>query len=313
MRTGIARVTRMDTARVFAVGLAVILATVLVYAATAQAAPGDLDTSFSGDGRLTTAIGSSNHARDVAIQGDGKIVAAGRAYNGINNDNDFALTRYNPNGSLDATFGNSGRVTTDFSADNDIAQAVGIQADGKIVVAGYTKNGGSYANVKLPALKTTAITRLLSPNSAYRFRVRAHDNNGNLSAWRHGPTFRAKPYQEAHRAIKYRGAWKYQRIKSAYGKRVKYATARGASAWLVFRGRNVAWVAPKSRVRGKAVVFFDGKKVAVVDLRSRKALARKVVFSRNGLNPSVRHVVVVKVLGTKGRPRVDVDAFVVLR
>ena len=72
---------------------------------------GSLDTSFDSDGKVTTAIGSGNdYARSVAIQSDGKIVAAGYSYNGSNYD--FALVRYNTDGSLDTSFDSDGKVTT---------------------------------------------------------------------------------------------------------------------------------------------------------------------------------------------------------
>jgi uncharacterized delta-60 repeat protein len=69
----------------------------------------------------------------VAIQSDGKIVAAGRAGG---SGGRFALVRYNPDGSLDATFSGDGKVTTNFTAGDDVALGVAIQADGKIVAAG---------------------------------------------------------------------------------------------------------------------------------------------------------------------------------
>ena len=55
-------------------------------------------------------------------------------------NNDFALARYNADGSLDTTFDADGKVTTDFVGGerDDAAMAVAVQADGKIVVAGYT-------------------------------------------------------------------------------------------------------------------------------------------------------------------------------
>ena len=64
---------------------------------------GSLDTSFDSDGKVTTEVGSTNdYAYSVAIQSDGKIVAAGYSNNGSNDD--FALVRYNTDGSLDASF-----------------------------------------------------------------------------------------------------------------------------------------------------------------------------------------------------------------
>ena len=100
---------------------------------------GSLDTTFSGDGKVTTdfAGGSSDErALGVAIQADGKIVAAGFAFV-FGAVQDFALARYNPDGSLDATFSGDGKVTTDFASSGDQAHGVAIQADGKIVAAGF--------------------------------------------------------------------------------------------------------------------------------------------------------------------------------
>src|SRR6266568_3400913 len=108
----------------------------------AQAAPGDLDATFCTGGKVTTDFaGDSDHARAVAIQTDGKIVAAGKATNSRRGGEDFALARYNPDGTLDTTFGTGGRVTTDFAGDADEAFAVVLQADGKIVAAGKATAG----------------------------------------------------------------------------------------------------------------------------------------------------------------------------
>ena len=98
-------------------------------------ADGSVDTTFDGDGKLTTDFGDSDTAVGVAIQADGKIVAAGYVF--IENVFDFGLARYNTNGSLDTTFDGDGRVTTDFG-DSDTARGLAIQADGKIVAAGAT-------------------------------------------------------------------------------------------------------------------------------------------------------------------------------
>jgi uncharacterized delta-60 repeat protein len=101
---------------------------------------GTLDTRFSGDGKVKTRFGTrSASAEDVAIQADGKIVAAGTSAGAGGR---FALARYKLNGTLDATFGGDGRVTTNFTAGEDLAFGVAIQANGKIVVAGHAWGGG---------------------------------------------------------------------------------------------------------------------------------------------------------------------------
>jgi uncharacterized delta-60 repeat protein len=108
----------------------------VVFSAAAHAAPGDLDPTFSGDGKQTTDFGFGlSSAAATVRQPDGKIVAVGidRA---APSGGDFAVARYNPNGSLDESFSGDGRQTTDFFQDSDGASAVALQADGKIVVVG---------------------------------------------------------------------------------------------------------------------------------------------------------------------------------
>jgi uncharacterized delta-60 repeat protein len=118
------------------------VALLLATASPAAAPPGDLDPSFDGDGKvLTDFVSGFDQARGIAIQPDGKIVAAGLAP-APGNDN-FGLARYNPNGSLDPSFDGDGRVTTDFAGGFDQANAVAIQADGKILAAGAAAVSGS--------------------------------------------------------------------------------------------------------------------------------------------------------------------------
>jgi uncharacterized delta-60 repeat protein/uncharacterized repeat protein (TIGR01451 family) len=106
----------------------------------ATAASGDLDPTFGTGGKVTTDFAGSNAgANGVALQADGKIVAAGFADSGSGSD--FALARYNPDGSLDASFGTGGKVTTDFAGGSDSAFGVALQADGKIVAAGFADSG----------------------------------------------------------------------------------------------------------------------------------------------------------------------------
>ncbi|MEO5952215.1 MAG: S-layer homology domain-containing protein [Chloroflexia bacterium] len=106
---------------------------------------GSLDTSFSDDGIFSTNVGINgtiDEARAVAIQSDGKIVAAGYAPGGTSSNN-FALVRLNVDGTPDGTFSGNGEVTTDFIGGQDAAQGVAIQSDGKIVAVGYADMGAN--------------------------------------------------------------------------------------------------------------------------------------------------------------------------
>jgi uncharacterized delta-60 repeat protein len=80
-------------------------------------------------------------AQGVAVQADGKIVAAG--FTGMSHYSlDVVVVRYTTAGTLDTTFGRGGKVVTDFVDDGETASAVAIQRDGRIVVAGRSGLGG---------------------------------------------------------------------------------------------------------------------------------------------------------------------------
>lgn len=89
-------------------------------------------------------FGSYDDARDLALQPDGKIVAAGVAGIGVTTSTyDFALARYLPDRTIDtAGFGTGGEVTIDFAGDYDFAVGTALQPDGRIVVAGFATQAG---------------------------------------------------------------------------------------------------------------------------------------------------------------------------
>jgi uncharacterized delta-60 repeat protein len=101
---------------------------------------GRLDPSFGRDGRVLTNFGarSAADASAVALQPDGKIVAAGTVLTG--GQSDFALARYNADGTLDRSFGSAGRVVTEVG-EVDHAYGVVVQPDGKVVIAGSAAAG----------------------------------------------------------------------------------------------------------------------------------------------------------------------------
>jgi uncharacterized delta-60 repeat protein len=112
---------------------------VLVSAALALAAPADLDTTFSGDGKQTVNFGGTDSALAVAVTPDGKIVVAGSGGGG----NDMVVTRLNANGSVDTSFAPPGGEAFVNFGGNDGANAMALQPDGKIVLAGSTDAVGS--------------------------------------------------------------------------------------------------------------------------------------------------------------------------
>ena len=127
----------------------------LAAASSAAAAAGDLDPSFGGDGRVVTGLTPQyDWVSAVAVQGDGKIVVAGAGFDG----GQFAVLRYNSDGTPDLTFAGDGSVTTNFTAKDDFANGIALQADGKIVVVGEVGSGA------------------LNP----RFGIARYDTNGTL-------------------------------------------------------------------------------------------------------------------------------------
>ena len=103
---------------------------------------GTLDPSFGDGGVVTTYIGLDSEARDLVMLSSGEVLVAGRTYDyKIEDDRDitdFALVRYTADGALDDSFGNGGIATTDFGRVEE-ADALGVLPDGKIAVAGYTR------------------------------------------------------------------------------------------------------------------------------------------------------------------------------
>src|SRR6266487_6929602 len=115
-----------------------VLALIAAVPASAQAAPGELDPSFGSGGLVTTDFGGrGDFGLAVAVQSDGKIVAAGNSSTvGGPFSVNFALARYNTDGSLDPTFGSGGTILTSFGGTVSAAADVVVQPDGKIVAVG---------------------------------------------------------------------------------------------------------------------------------------------------------------------------------
>ncbi|MFF1630386.1 calcium-binding protein [Streptomyces sp. NPDC058272] len=103
------------------------------FAVVRYLADGSPDPAFGTAGQVVTSFTEGALGYDMALQPDGRIVVAG--YTGSTRF-DFALARYNANGSLDSGFGTGGRVTTDFGGTNDRANDLALQPDGRIVTAG---------------------------------------------------------------------------------------------------------------------------------------------------------------------------------
>ena len=101
---------------------------------------GTLDTSWNITGKVITPIGSSDDfAYAMTLQPDGKVLVAGGCFNGTNDD--FCAARYLPNGTLDTSWNVTGKVITPIGSGNDSANAMTLQPDGKVLLAGVCLGG----------------------------------------------------------------------------------------------------------------------------------------------------------------------------
>jgi uncharacterized delta-60 repeat protein len=111
-----------------------------------------LDTSFDGDGMVTTSFSAGNDVGSgIAVQSDDKIVVVGTSDNG-SGTSEFAVARFNADGSLDNTFSGDGMVTTSFSAGDDVGSGIAIQSNGRIVVVGTSDNGSGASELAVARL-----------------------------------------------------------------------------------------------------------------------------------------------------------------
>jgi len=117
---------------------------------------------------------------------------------------------------------------------------------------------------------------------------------------------------ERSKAIDYTGTWRRAKHSGYGGGSVAYAKSAGASATFSFTGRKVSWNGPTGPTRGKAKVYVDGTYVRTVNLYRRSFDARTTLF-RAGWKTAGEHTLKIVVVGTKGRPMVAIDDFVVVK
>jgi len=178
-------------------------------------------------------------------------------------------------------------------------------------VAGYELEryaGEAWTAVPLAKVTDLSATVALAPAQVHRFRVRAVDRAGNVGAWAAAGSFRLGAVQETSSAVVRKGRWTRRDSLSFYGRRAVSAQQAGASARIAFTGQQVAWVSAVGPTRGQARVYVDGTLVKTVDLQSETLATREVVFVRSWASTG-KHTLEIRVVGTSGRPRVDVDAF----
>lgn len=175
-------------------------------------------------------------------------------------------------------------------------------------------NGGAWAKTNLSNPAVGSATFRLAANQNYRFAARAANAAGTWGAWAYSPTFGLGQYQENYASGNpaYGGSWTRAAYAPASGGALAVSSTAGSVANFNFTGNSVAWVATKSANRGSAHVYVDGVYSKTVSLYSATTVAKTIAFTATWKTAGP-HRITIRVVGTAGHPKVDVDAFIRLR
>jgi hypothetical protein len=181
-------------------------------------------------------------------------------------------------------------------------------------VAGYwvwrSIDGHRWRYVPRRELWSNTATVRLRRGHSYRFLVHAFDEAGNASPAALGQPFSARVFQERSRAVSYRGRWAHVYRAEASAKHVSVARGSVVRSQLVFYGKAIAWVSPKSPEGGTAAVFVDGRYLATIDLASPESLERQVVLYHRFARRRWHRIAIRPHVRPSGVP---IDAFIVVR
>jgi hypothetical protein len=167
---------------------------------------------------------------------------------------------------------------------------------------------GLWKDVPLDDPTQRSLTTWLKPNKTHQFRVRLANSDGAVSAWQAGPRFSPKLVESTSTAFTWSSGWSKGYNSSASGGSMGYATRGGAIATFSFTGREVALVGTLGPTRGQVRIWIDGvRQDGVYDMWAKTTTWRAVWF-RHEFADAGAHTIGVEVVGTSGRPRVDVDA-----
>jgi len=160
-------------------------------------------------------------------------------------------------------------------------------------------------------LPTGRATTQVAPGRAYTFRGTVVDRAGN-PATSTGPSLDLRQIDDRAASVAWSSGWRSLSSSSAAGGTVRASSKAGATATVRFTGRAFAWVAPTGPTRGSARVYVDGVYKATVSLW-RSAPTSRVIVWASAWAASGTHTVTIRIIGTSGHPRVDIDAFLTLR
>jgi hypothetical protein len=172
-------------------------------------------------------------------------------------------------------------------------------------------DGGAFQTIEAN-WTADSLNRALDPGHAYRFEVRPTDRAGNVGAWKAGPTVRPRLLQQTHDDVKFGGETVPTSFAAYSGGSQRYLAAEGAWAKLTTQARSLSFVTTKGPNRGEAEIYIDGELVTTIDLNDADHTYRYVAYTKTWSTVGT-HTIRVVAVGTPGHPRVDVDAFGVVR
>ena len=204
---------------------------------------------------------------------------------------------------IPSTLGSTVPVRTSWGAATDAGSGVASY------LVERSDDGGPFVGLKTPG---TSITAALRINHSYRYRISAVDAVGNVGPPTYGPTYRPRLYQSTS-STTVTGTWRTASSASYSGGSTRYASTAGASAtFTATLARSIAIVTTKAASRGSFKVYVDNVYKGTISTYSATTKFRQRVYQFSWSTAGT-HKVRIVVVGTARRPRVDLDAFVVLR
>ncbi|HXG25919.1 MAG TPA: S8 family serine peptidase, partial [Candidatus Binatia bacterium] len=175
-----------------------------------------------------------------------------------------------------------------------------------------SNDGGSTWTVVHASITGTSWNTSTSTSGTRKFRVRAVDAAGNVGPWKYGPLLTPRLVQQTSSAIRYGGTWTGRSDKRFSGGSVRFHTVAGRSATYTFSGRAIAFITTLAPARGKVRIYLDGALQSTLDLTAATTTYQRLAWQKS-FGSKGTHTLRIEVVGTAGRPRVDLDAFAVLQ
>lgn len=172
------------------------------------------------------------------------------------------------------------------------------------------RDGGPYQPLTLPRPAATSVRAPLATDAVTRYRVRGVNHQGMVSDWSVGPASVAGIIEEDAPTVTRSAGWTLRPSALASGGGEARSTQAGARLTIPFTGRAVGLVAQRGPRRGEVRVLLDGRPAGTVDLSAAGRQPRRIVFSRSFAEAGP-HTITIEVVGTAGRPAVDIDAIVI--